>query len=98
MLCVYLTKPPSSLKKFVVFMFASLTLICYSKVQEKQDEHLLDGTSMEYYYQTGTAVHIEFVDGVAEWKWISGPWKDSEGKEKYRSRKMGDKMYLVNIL
>jgi len=58
----------------------------------------LDGTSMEYYYQTGTAVHIEFVNGVAEWKWISGQWKDREGKEKYRSRKMGDKMYLVNIL
>jgi len=84
-------------------MFASLTLIYYSKAQEEQvahlqDEHLLDGTSMNYFYQTGTAVHLEFIDGVAKWKWIEGPWKGSEQQEKYRSRKIGHKMYIVNFL
>ena len=64
-----------------------LFISCQAVAQEKQDEHLLDGTSMNYYYQTGTAVHIEFVEGVAEWEWIMGPWKGSVGREKYRSRK-----------
>ena len=86
------------MKQLVAFMFAFLALTCQSNAQENQDEHLLDGTSMNYFYQTGTAVHIEFVEGVAKWKWIAGPWKDGVGKEKYRSRKIGDKMYLVNIL
>jgi len=70
----------------------------FAFAQEKQDEHLLDGTSMNYYYQNGTAVHIEFFDGQVKFKWIAGPWKDSEGQEKYRSRKIGDKIYLVNWL
>ena len=103
MLYVYQTKSKHPMKKFVIFMFASLTLICCSIAQEEQnahlqDEHLLDGTSMNYFYQTGTAVHIEFVDGMAKWKWIEGPWKDSAQQEKYRSRKIGDKMYIVNVL
>jgi hypothetical protein len=82
-------------------MFSFLVIICFSIAQEEkedqfQDEHLLDGTSMNYFYQNGTAVHIEFDGGVVKWKWIAGPWKDSESQEKYRSRKIGDKMYLIN--
>ena len=86
------------MKQFVVFMFAFFTLTCQSKAQENQDEHLLDGTSMNYYYQNGSAVQVEFYDGQAKWKWIAGPWKGAVGLEKYRSRKIGDKMYIVNFL
>jgi len=96
-----ITNTEDYMKIFIVFIFVSLTFINYSKAQEEQevsmhDEHLLDGTSMNYYYQNGTAVHIEFVDGIVKWKWIAGPWKDSESQEEYRSRKIGNKMYLVN--
>ena len=89
------------MKKLLIFMFAFMTLAICSLAQEeldnpRMDEHLLDGTSMNYYYQNGTAVHIEFVDGIVKWKWIAGPWKDSESQEKYKSRKIGDKMYLIN--
>jgi len=103
MLCEYITISKEPMKKLLLFMFASLTLICYSKAQEEEvahlkDEHLLDGTSMNYFYQTGTAVHVEFIDGVAKWKWIEGPWKGSEQQEQYRSRKIGHKMYMVNFL
>jgi hypothetical protein len=94
-----LHKPKTRImKQLVTIILALLSITSQAVAQEKQDEHLLDGTSMNYYYQTGTAVHIEFADGVAEWKWIAGPWKNGVGKEKYRSRKIGDKMYLVNIL
>jgi len=86
------------MKQLVVFMFAFLALTCQSRGQENQDEHLLDGTSMNYYYQNGKAVHIEFDDGQAKWKWLAGPWKGAVGLEKYRSRKIGDKMYVVNWL
>ena len=67
------------MKQLVVFMFAFLALTCQSRGQENQDEHLLDGTSMNYYYQNGKAVHIEFIDGQAKWKWLAGPWKGAEG-------------------
>ncbi len=65
--------------------------------QVKPDEHLLDGTSMDYYYQNGSAVHVEFFDGQINFKWIAGPFEGREGLEKYRSRKIGDKMYMVNF-
>ena len=84
--------------KPVVLIFAlSLVIITQSNAQEKQDEHLLDGTSMNYYYQNGTAVHVDFADGQFKFKWIAGPNKDSEGQVTYRSRKIGDKLYMVNF-
>lgn len=79
-------------------VFTLILITCQVVAQEKQDEHLLDGTSMNYYYQTGGAVHIHFAEGFAEWEWIAGPWKGSGSRKEYRSRKIGDKMYLVNWL
>jgi hypothetical protein len=80
------------------FVLTFILITCQASAQKKQDEHLLDGTSMNYYYQTGSAVHITFEQGIAEWQWIAGPWKGSEGRKEYRSRKIGDNMYLVNWL
>ncbi len=66
---------------------------------EKQPEHLLDGTSMNYYYQNGTGIHIEFYNGMLKYKWIAGPRKGHGNQDlKYNSRKIGDKMYLVSWL
>lgn len=85
------------MKQFLLILCVFLFLSFQSFAQEKHDEHLLDGTSMNYYYQNGSAVHVDFKDGQFFFKWIAGPNKDAEGNAKYRSRKIGDKMYLVNF-
>ena len=85
--------------KQLVFCITSLLIISLpSFAQESQDEHLLDGTSMDYYYQNGTAVHLEIFDGQLKYKWLAGSNIGAEGQEKYRSRKIGDKMYIVNFM
>ena len=86
------------MKQLVIFMLAFLAITFQAIAQEKQDEHLLDGTSMNYYYQNGSAVHAEFLNGKFKFKWIAGPNKDVEGSENYQSRKIGDKLYMVNFM
>lgn len=85
------------MKKLVLLLVIILVGNLYSIAQESKDEHLLDGTSMNYYYQNGTAVHVEFNSGQFKYKWIAGPNAGNEGQHNYRSRKIGDKMYLVNF-
>ena len=85
------------MKHTLLFIYASFLLSLSSVAQEKSNEHLLDGTSMDYYYQNGTGVHVEFANGQFNWKWIAGPDKDSTGNEKYLSRKIGDKTYMINF-
>lgn len=65
--------------------------------QETQVQHLLDGTSMNYYYQNGGGVHVEFKEGRFNYNWIAGPYAGAEGSVPYRSRKIGDKQYMVNM-
>ena len=84
-------------KTNLLLLFILVTLSFQSVSQNESDEHLLDGTSMDYYYQNGTAVHVEFINGQFKYKWIAGPNAGAEGQSKYRSRKIGDKMYLVNF-
>jgi len=86
------------MKKILIITILFLSMTIHSNAQENQDEHLLDGTTMNYYYQNGSAVHAEFNDGHFKYKWLAGPMKDMEGQDKYRSRKIGDKMYVVNFL
>lgn len=84
--------------KQVLFFICALLLLSLSSVaQNNNDDHLLDGTSMDYYYQNGSGVHVEFAKGEFNWKWIAGPDKDSTGSEKYLSRKIGDKLYMINF-
>ena len=85
------------MKKLIFLIVIFLLVGFHSIAQENKDEHLLDGTSMNYYYQNGTAVHVDFKDGQFFFKWIAGPNKDAEGNVKYRSRKISNKMYLVNF-
>ena len=85
------------MRHILLFIYASLLLSLSSIAQNKNDEHLLDGTSMDYYYQNGSGVHVDFDNGQFNWKWIAGPDKDSTGHEKYLSRKIGDKTYMINF-
>jgi hypothetical protein len=86
------------MKQLVTIMLALLAITCQAIAQEKQDEHLLDGTSMDYYYQNGNGLHVEFINGQYKSKWIAGPNTGLEYLEDYRSRKIGPKMYMVNIM
>jgi hypothetical protein len=87
----------SNKKQLLVFLLILLGFPFQAMSQESQDEHLLDGTSMDYYYQNGSAVHAEFGEGEFKFEWILGPNKGSSGSCNYRSRKIGDKLYLVNF-
>lgn len=86
------------MKILALFLYAFLALMIQSYAQVNENEHLLDGTTMDYFYQNGTAVHVEFLEGQFKYKWIAGPNKDAEGQEEYLSRKISDKMYLVNFM
>ena len=78
-----------------IFLFSGTTI---SYAQDKKAEHLLDGTSLEYLYQNGSGLSINFYDGKLQYEWIVGPPKGNMGKDiPYTSRKIGDEMYLVNF-
>jgi hypothetical protein len=79
---------------FVVFIVASF----HSTAQTKQDEHLLDGTSLDIHYETGSHEHVAFKNGQIISEWVAGPGKDAAGQEGYRSKKIGNKTYVVSFL
>ncbi len=60
-------------------------------------QHLLDGSSIEYQYQNGWAIHMELYNGLLKYEWIAGPMKGNSNKDlPYRSRKIGSKQYMIN--
>ncbi|MCM4152925.1 hypothetical protein DHD05_15135 [Arenibacter sp. N53] len=62
-----------------------------------QPEHFLDGYSLNFQYQDGTAIHMEFYNGQAKYEWVAGPAKGNGNKDiPYRSRKIGSDLYLIN--
>lgn len=82
----------------LLFTFCLLAWVPFSFANENKPEHLLDGVNMDYFYQNGAGIHIEFYDGKIRFEWIAGPAKGvSRGDIPYRSRKIGDEMYLVNF-
>lgn len=63
------------------------------------DKHLLDGTSMTFYYQTGRGVDMQIDNGIMSYEWISGPRKGHGNKDlPYQSRKIGHKTYIFSWL
>lgn len=86
------------MKQFLFFTSYLIITTFHTTAQTKQEGHLLDGTSFDNYYETGSREHVEFKDGQIISKWISGPGKDATGQESYRSRKIADKMYVVSFL
>ncbi len=60
-------------------------------------EHLVDGYSLNFQYQNGTAIHFEFYNGMAKYEWLAGPGKGNGNQDiQYRSRKIGNGLYLIN--
>ena len=87
------------MKKITLIVSILLVFVGTISAQKKQSEHLLDGTSMKYYYQTGMAIHLELYDGKLKYEWITGPRKGKGNKDlSYSSRKIGDKMYVISWL
>lgn len=86
------------MKPMIILFVALFLMLDQATAQEKQAQHLLDGSSMDYYYQNGSGVHAEFADGQFKYKWIAGPNAGTAGQENYRSRKIGNRMYLVNFM
>ena len=79
------------MKHSLTFLLILLGFSLQAISQESQNEYLLDGSSMDYYYQNGSAVHAEFGEGQFKFKWILGPNEGASGTCSYRSRKIGDK-------
>lgn len=68
-----------------------------NKFQFGEPEYFLDGYSMNFQYQNGTAIHFEFSNGKAQYEWLAGPAKGKGNKDvPYLSRKIGDELYLIN--
>jgi hypothetical protein len=66
-------------------------------LQYTQAEHLLDGTSFEYFYKEGGGLKIAFYKGQLKYEWISGQRKGNSAKDKsYQSRIIGDELFMVN--
>ncbi|NIJ45634.1 hypothetical protein FHR24_002102 [Wenyingzhuangia heitensis] len=93
--------------KIITFICAFLFSIGISVAQNKkaedykfnfnEPEHFIDGYSLNYQYQNGTAIHMEFKDGKASYEWINRPRKGHGNKDiPYRSSKLGNNIYLVN--
>lgn len=83
---------------FALILF-SLSVSSFAQDTKNQDEHLLDGTSLKYYYQTGNGIHLEIYDGQLKYEWIKGPRKGHGNKDlAYSSRKIGDKLYVIRWL
>lgn len=67
--------------------------------EERPPQHLLDGTTTDYYYQNGSGIHIEFYDGKLKYEWITGPRAGNGNQDlAYQSRKIGEKLYVINWL
>lgn len=86
-------------KKLFLLLFGLIFIATQLPAEEKAAQHLLDGTSMKYYYQNGSAIHLQFYAGLLKYEWIVGPRKGHGNQDlPYNSRKIGDKMYVINWL
>jgi hypothetical protein len=68
-----------------------------NKFQFGEAEHLLDGYSLNFQYQDGKAIHMEFNNGKAKYEWVAGPGKGNGNEDiSYRSTKIDQNIYVVN--
>jgi len=82
----------------ILIAFCLLAGTPYLNAKDGEPEHLLDGTTLEFYYQNGSGISMDFYDGKLQYEWIAGSPKGNMGKDiPYRSRKIGDEMYIVNF-
>ncbi len=85
-------------KQLLFFVGFFMITTFHSTAQTRQGGHLLDGTFLDTYYETGSREQVEFKEGHIISKWIAGPGQNATGEESYSSKKIGDKMYVVNFL
>jgi len=79
----------------ILFFICTLSLLSFTAVaQDKKVGPLLDGTSIDYVYETVGAVHVELSNGQFHWHWAAD---GNTGTAPYQARKMGDKIYMVNF-
>jgi len=84
--------------KRTYFLLITVFIATILFAQAKQEEHLLEGTSMDVYYENGYGFHYEFKDGQIIFIQIAGPSPGGTGQEIYKSKKIADKIYVVNFL
>lgn len=93
--------------KLIIFICLVVFSVGHSFAQTKttnennfqfgEAEHYLDGYSLNFQYQGGKAIHMEFYNGKAKYEWVDGPGKGRGNTDiPYRSRKIGENLYLVN--
>jgi hypothetical protein len=82
----------------IFFFICMMFLLSFSAVaQDKKVGPLLDGTSVDYVYETFGAAHVEFSNGQYYWQWTAGPAKGGKGSAPYQARKIGPKTYMVSF-
>jgi hypothetical protein len=91
---------------FFGILFAAMALTAQTAPENKTPdhqhqyiaaEHLLDGTSFDYFYKAGGGLKIAFAEGKLQYEWISGPRKGNHAENiPYQSRRIGNEVYLVN--
>ena len=86
------------MKKLLFFVGFFIITSFHSIAQTNQDAHLLDGTSMDIYYENGYSFHGEFKDGQVTFIQIAGYSPGGTEQESYRSKKIADKIYVVSFL
>ena len=88
------------MKELVILILTLSAISCQVLAQEGKNQHLLDGTSVEYRYENESmgAVHAEFMDGKFKFKFTEGANEGAEGTIPYWSRKIGDQMYMISAL
>jgi len=64
------------MKQLAIFILVIMAISFQAIAQEEQNENLLDGTPLEYYYQNQSGVSAEFIDGKFNYKWIAGETKE----------------------
>ena len=81
----------------ITFLVSSTALFAQNSDLLKQEEHLLDGMSFVYQYQSGAAIDISFTEGKLTYQWISGRNAGKPAKTySYKSRKLGNDVFYVN--
>lgn len=81
----------------VQFTFAQNSATLENNFEFGEPEHLLDCYSLNFQYQNATAIHVEFNQGKASYKWVAGPAKGLDNQDiPYRSLKLGNDLYLIN--
>jgi len=87
--------------KTVVLLFTTLSVgfsvFSQNASSLEKEEHLLNGVSFTYQYQTGSAIDISFADDQLTYQWIAGRNAGKPAKTyPYKSRKLDTGVYMVS--